>query len=62
LVTGPFGLVEVSRSAAPDATTTVVAALPGDVRKRVKERLSGLTSLPYVMELKDDSGPVDDGG
>ncbi|MEV0982353.1 hypothetical protein [Streptomyces sp. NPDC049915] len=60
LVTGPFGLVEVSRSSAPDATTTVVASLPGDVRGEVEERLSGLTALPYVVELTDDAGLVDD--
>ncbi|MGA5643299.1 hypothetical protein ACPCTN_31735 [Streptomyces cinereoruber] len=54
LVTGPFGPVEVYRSTAPDATTTVVTSLDGDVRETVAEQLASLTALPYEIELIED--------
>ncbi|WP_327162504.1 hypothetical protein [Streptomyces zaomyceticus] len=53
LVTGPVGPVEVYRSTAPDAITTVVTSLPGDVRDEVAEQLKPLTALPYEVELRD---------
>ncbi|WP_158706433.1 MULTISPECIES: hypothetical protein [Streptomyces] len=55
LVTGPFGPVEVYRSTAPDAHTTVVTSLAGDVREAVAEQLAALTALPYEVELREDS-------
>lgn len=54
LVTGPFGPVEVYRSTAPDATTTVVTSLDGDVQEAVAEQLASLTTLPYEIELRED--------
>lgn len=54
LVTGPVGPVEVYRSTAPDATTTVVTSLPGDARESVEEQLKPLTALPYHVELVED--------
>ncbi|MFJ3861650.1 hypothetical protein ACIPRL_36195 [Streptomyces sp. NPDC090085] len=54
LVTGPFGPVEVCRSTAPDATTTVVTSLVGDVQGAVEEQLATLTTLPYEVELRED--------
>lgn len=54
LVTGPLGPVEVYRSDAPDAFTTIVTSLPGDVRDEVKERLDSITDLEYEAELRDE--------
>jgi hypothetical protein len=54
LVTGPFGAVEVYHSTAPDATTTVVTSLEGDVQEAVAEQLATLTTLPYEIELRED--------
>ncbi|POG43195.1 hypothetical protein BV881_33255 [Streptomyces sp. ZL-24] len=54
LVTGPFGPVEVCRSTAPDATTTVVTSLKGDVQESVAERLATLTALPYEIDLREN--------
>lgn len=54
LVTGPFGPVEVYRSNAPDAFTTIVTSLPGDVRDEVKEQLDSITDLEYEVELRSE--------